>query len=278
MRNSHFVSLNPKDELFKKLKGENPDWWQFVKDNIQPDGFYVDIRKNNTLNVYYNGGSLLRIRLSRGVIKGEIHEKYLGRGGSKYVDYNLDCLPKEAEVIKERIASHFNADSENGIKARLINAPNANYIDSEFAYPEFIGTTINGVAKYKTTRIDLTKLENGKIIFVELKRIKDGRLLNNEYENGSPEILAQMQAYHQFITLHKQEITDYYKTLFIIKHQLGILPLSLKHIDNINDYSLSENVELYIDSTPYTKITSKRKKRFNAIKSILDKHNIIHNL
>ena len=86
MKNSHFTSLNPKDELFKKLKENNPTWWQFVKDNIKPGGFYVDIRKNNSLNVYYNGGSLLKITLSKGLIKGKIHQYYLGIVGSKYID------------------------------------------------------------------------------------------------------------------------------------------------------------------------------------------------
>ncbi|KAA6322131.1 hypothetical protein EZS27_028292, partial [termite gut metagenome] len=166
---------------------------------------------------------------------------------------------------------------ENGIKARLICNPNARYIDSEFAYPEIIGKKKNGngteVAAYLTTRIDLTKLENGKIVFVELKRIEDSRLLTN---NGEPEILFQMKAYHQFINAHKQEITNYYKTLFAIKCNLGILPKSLTEIENIDDYELCDNVELYIE--PYQDLNSERIRRVDAIKRILDRHHIIHNL
>lgn len=280
MRDSHFTSLNPKYELFEKLKRSNPSWWQFVKENIKPGGFYVDIRKDNSLNVYYNGGSLLKIILMQGEIKGKIHEYYLGKTGSKYVNYELNSLPEDANTIKERIASRYSDTSENGIKARLICASGENYIDSEFAYPEAIGKKKdkNGkeVTTYLTTRIDLTKLENGKIVFVELKRIEDGRLLTNEYENGEPEILSQMKAYHQFINLHKQEITNYYKTLFVIKHDLGILPKSLIGMDNIEDYELCNNVELYIE--PYSFLTPKRERRVEAIKTILNKSNIIHNL
>lgn len=270
MRNRHFTSLNPKNELFEKLKRGNPAWWQFIKENIKPGGFYVDIRKDNSLNVYYNGGSLLKITLSRGKIDCKIHEYYLGKTGSKYVSYDPNCLPENVDDIKDRIASRYSDTSENGIKARLICNPNANYIDSEFAYPEAVGK------KFQTTRIDLTKLENGKIVFVELKRIQDGRLLTNEYEKGSPEILSQMKAYHRFIKDHKQEISDYYKTLFTIKCDLDILPKSMINVSNINDYELSENVELYIEA--YADLNPKRIRRIEAIKTILGNNNIVHNL
>lgn len=280
MRNSHFTSLNPQHGLFKELKGSSPPWWQFVKEKIKSGEFYVDIRKDNSLNIYYNGGSLLKVTLSRGKIKCKIHEYYLDKTGSKYVEYELYRLPEDADDIKTRIACKYSDTSENGIKARLICAPNAKYIDSEFAYPEVIGKKINKYGKeitaYCTTRIDLTKLENGKIVFVELKRIEDGRLLDNEYENGKPEILSQMKAYHQFIKTHKQEITSYYKTLFGIKRQLGVLPQSLSEIENIDDYELCDYVELYIE--PYLHLDPRRIRRIDAIKTILDRNNIIHNL
>ncbi|MDL2266115.1 hypothetical protein LJC57_00270 [Parabacteroides sp. OttesenSCG-928-G07] len=277
-----FEALNPKNELFDILAIDKnpPKWWQFVKENITPEGFYVDIRKNNSLNVYYNGGSLLKITLSQGKIKGKIHEYYLHGAGSKYVDYELNRLPEDAEEIKKRIATKYSNSSESGIKARLICDPKAKYIDSEFAYTKVIGMKKNkkgeDVTDYLTTRIDLTKLENGKIVFVELKRIEDGRLLTNEYENGKPEILSQMNAYHEFVNEHKQEIIDYYKTLFTIKRMLGVLPESLTEIENIDGYVLSDNVELYIE--PYASLTPKRKKRIEAIKTILNKNNIVHNL
>lgn len=74
MKDRHFASLDSQHKLFEELKETVPVWWQFIKENIKPDGFYIDIRKDNSLNVYYNGGSLLKITLSRGGIKGKIHE------------------------------------------------------------------------------------------------------------------------------------------------------------------------------------------------------------
>jgi len=270
MKNDHFSSLNHRHELFEKLKNNNPIWWQFVKENINPEGFYVDIRKDNSLNVYYNGGSLLKVMLSHGEIKGKIHEHYLGKTGSKYVDFKLNSLPENAKKIMKRIKSKYDNKSESGIKARLICSPKARYIDSEFAY--------------QTTRIDLTKLENSKIVFVELKRIEDGRLLTNEYENGKPEILSQMEEYQKFTKDYNQKITKYYKTLFEIKRDLQILPQSLVGINNIDDYELSENIELYIE--PYPNLNSeqipslspRQIRRIEAIKMILNQNNIVHNL
>jgi len=280
MIKDHFTTLKNNHPLFLKLKTENPVWWQLIKENIKQGSFYVDIRKDNSLNVYYNGGSLLKIILSRGKINCKIHEYYLGKTGSKYINYDPNYLPENGDDIKGRIASRYSDTSENGIKARLICDPNTNYIDSEFAYPEVIGKIKNKhekeVTAYKTTRIDLTKLENDKIVFVELKRIQDSRLLTNEYERGKPEILDQMEAYHRFIKAHKEEIIVYYKTLFSIKRNLDILPKSMMNITNIDNYELGENVELYIE--PYTNLNPKRIQRIEAIKTILDHNNIVHNL
>ena len=277
----YFSALCANHPLFQLLKNDNPAWWQFIKENIKPGGFYVDIRKDNSLNVYYNGGSLLKITLSRSKeISCKIHEYYLERTGAKYVNYNPNCLPESADAIKKKIASRYGDTSESGIKARLVCDPNAKYIDSEFAYPKANGMKKDkegkDVAKYETIRIDLTKLQNGKIVFVELKRMQDGRLLTNEYENGEPEILDQMEKYHSFIKDHKSDITNYYKTLFSIKHDLGILPKSLGNINNIDDYELNEKVELFIE--PYLELNPKRVRRIEAIRTIFNKNGIIHNL
>ena len=271
MTKDHFKTLRNDHLLFQKLKTENPAWWQFIKKNIKPGGFYVDVRKDNSLNVYYNGGSLAKITLLGGNFNGKMHESYLGKTGSKYDDYDLQCLSEEeAGAMIKKIEKRFSGTSESGIKARLICDPDAHYIDSEFAYPKDIDNDNPAI------RIDLTKLESGKIIFVELKRIQDGRLLTDEYEDGSPEILNQMKAYHKFIKDRKQDITDYYKKLFIIKRDLGILPQNIAHIDNIDHHTLSEDIELYIE--PYSSSTPARERRVKAIRTILKKNSIINNL
>ncbi|WP_163219011.1 hypothetical protein [Bacteroides sp. 224] len=44
MKNSDFTSLNTDDELFKKRKGDNPAWWQFVKENSQKVFMWISAR------------------------------------------------------------------------------------------------------------------------------------------------------------------------------------------------------------------------------------------
>ena len=276
MKSSLFTLLNPQDKLFESLKDSNPIWWQFVKDNIKPGGFYVDVRKDNSLNIYYNGGSLLKIIFSNGAIKGKIHSYYLGKTGAKYVDYKLDNLPDDVGQIKRRIESKYGNLSENGIKARLICYKDSKYIDSEFAHYEMKDGYKKHIDNGLNIRIDLIKLDSGKIIFVELKRIEDNRLLSKDYENGTPEIISQLSDYKRFIRNHKEEITNYYKKLFIIKRDMEILPSGLIGVNDINDYELCDDIELYIES--YSFMNTRRIRRVSAIKSILDKHNIIHNL
>lgn len=258
----NFSSLNEKHLIYEKLNSENLAWWKFVKDNIKLGTFYVDIRKDNTLNVYYNGGSLIKISLSEGKLKCMIHEFYLSQFGSKYIRIDPNDIVYDVDKLKSRIDLRYSNSSENGIKAKLICNPNSTFIDSEFAY--------------SSTRIDMTKIENGEIVFVELKLIQDRRLLTNEYEHGEPEILKQIKEYNKFISTYKQEIMKYYYKLFTIKRNLDILPNSLSKIENINEYDLRSEVELYIEPYPY--LNSKRKKRIDAIKNILDKNNIINNL
>lgn len=270
MSKNYLSSLSNNHPLFETLKRDNPLWWQYVKDNIKPSGFYVDIRKDNSLNIYYNGGSLLKIKWSYGKISCKIHAYYLGETGSGYITYDPERVPYEADEIKKKIASRYSNTSENGIKARLICAHGATFIDSEFAYSE------PRSGGYLTTRIDMVKIEDEKIVFVELKRIQDGRLLTNEYEQGRPEILTQMGLYHDFINKHKEEITGYYRKLYDIKRELGILPKSLASVENIDNYELCDNVELFIESYDY--LTPKRTRRVNAIREILDNNSITHNL
>ena len=107
-----FSSINPNAKLFQELKTQMPDWWiRLIDDN----DLYINIRKDNSINVYYHGGSLARIEFKRNAFKARIHQKYLGdfqpRGKtkngtdkSKYDLLNVSSLDKETiESIKARI-------------------------------------------------------------------------------------------------------------------------------------------------------------------------------
>lgn len=46
------ASLNKEAEIYKELK-KQPDWWQRL---LSVKGVYVEIRKDDIVDVYYEGG------------------------------------------------------------------------------------------------------------------------------------------------------------------------------------------------------------------------------
>jgi len=112
-----FLSINPKAKIFEELKTQMPNWWfQFIND-IE---LYVDIRKDNSINIYYFGGSVARIEFKNkyGFV-AKVHQKYLGdfkpRGKTKkgndrfeYDQINMSLFTKKGiEEIKKHIKETY---------------------------------------------------------------------------------------------------------------------------------------------------------------------------
>ena len=55
-----FETLNPKAPLFEELKSGKYTWWEKVKNDSR---LYIEIRKDNQINVYYEGGSVIRLQV-----------------------------------------------------------------------------------------------------------------------------------------------------------------------------------------------------------------------
>lgn len=269
---TYFEVLNPEHQIFKKLISENPKWWQILK---QDSEIYIDIRKDNYLNAYFNGGSILKIKLTKeNEFEAETHYKYVEKNKilkskSPYIKYDLEKINLD-EIIrfKNSIKSCQSVESEKYTQGRLIVSSTSTYLDSEFAYNDYDNLI----------RIDLVKLKDNKFVFEELKRIQDNRLLTIEYENGEPEILSQIKKYNDFIKKNKEELTLYYKKIFKLKAALGILPLNIKDIKDIDTYTVSDRVLLNLEPYSDGKTTPRRIKRITALKEILNSNEIIHNL
>lgn len=47
--------LDPDNQLFNELESNPPDWWKTL---VNDKDAYIDIRKDNYIDVYFNGGIL----------------------------------------------------------------------------------------------------------------------------------------------------------------------------------------------------------------------------
>lgn len=210
-----FGALKSDAQIFKELESGRYAWWERVKSN--PD-LYVEIRKDNEVHVYYEGGRVLRMRYcsKRKEVQAFTHNKYLTRDENatgyencaKLLDAQLDTIIENVHLYSRKYGIEDKEKwSEKYIQGNLIINHRSQYLDSEFAYNS------------GDIRIDLVECVNGEIRFIELKRIDDARMVTKD---GKPEIVDQIEQYQIFIDLHEKEIIDYYQIVYDIKARLGL--------------------------------------------------------
>ena len=235
-----FNRLKSDSKIFEELK-KNPSWWTRFKND---KSLYIEIRKDNQVNVYFEGGSIARIHYCSKHKKLQVftHHKYLNLPAPSKSNAYIECsgiidkpIKKDSEIlvcdtIFERIRTIYSQKisinnkekwSEKFIQGSLIVQSSAFHLDSEFAYNDDISQN----------RIDLVRCDNGVVTFVELKRMSDGRMLHKTDE--SPEIVEQMLRYRSFILRYSNELLDYYQKIYDIKVGLQ-LPVPKSRPTSIN--------------------------------------------
>lgn len=258
------ASLNKEASIYKEL-AKQPDWWKRL---LSIKGVYVEIRKDDIVDVYYEGGRMAELKIKDKKLSATCHHKYLGRNvptdsNPKYVDC-LEVLKNNPTLIIQNIQANYSQKeskkeediSEKKIQGDMICRQNPIFIDSEFAHRYEIG-------KRQTIRFDLVTIKDNQLVFVELKRIKDDRMLNKN--DDEPEILNQMEKYQKFIKVNKDKLLEYYKALYEIKKALR-LPVPECEIEKL---SVCEIPHLIIIDT-YQHVDEKRNKRIARMKDILD--------
>lgn len=77
MENITFDTLNESAKIFDELKNKKPIWWEYCK---QDKSFYIELRKDNQVNVYFEGGSIIRVHYCsrHKELQTYTHYKYLG--------------------------------------------------------------------------------------------------------------------------------------------------------------------------------------------------------
>lgn len=230
--------INQEAPVFVYLAEVNPLWWQLIK---YDKDIYIDVRKDNTIDVYYNGGSFMSgIKLSRGLPSWKTHYKYLVNSddGSDYISSETKELPIMKNLtsyltqtslvkLKSNIRTFYPSSSEKGVQGSFVTQDDSCFIDTEFAFTE------DG----HTDRVDMVWVDiaKSKILFVELKLPENSELYDFSQERN---IRSQLSRYAALAARHKAKIEAYYKRLFSIKKDLGILPNKLQPIDNIDDFVL----------------------------------------
>ena len=243
------IKLKKDHGLFQRLKKSPPQWWNNLKSD---NDIYIDVRKDNYLNAYHNGGSIMKLEGAT-KYRAHIHFEYMPLQKDKeYLPFNfkndnisflkyepieLNNFSKEPlEKIKKRIRKFYPNDSEKGIQGNYVvrnnyssEKTNGFFIDTEFQYAD--------------CRIDLVwvDLETQKIAFVELKTMGDERLYVDKKQEhkskASDTIDVQLGKYCEFVSNNKDDLLKYYNKVYCIKNELGLLPEFVKE-QSLVDYEL----------------------------------------
>ena len=198
--------------------------------------------RNNYINVYLNGCSLLKYSpLATDDKKYLIHHKYMGLDlGNKgpYIPLEYDgndlfyngksFTDRVIEKSTEELMSYINKNGEKRYLAQYLkSSPRPFLIDLEIAFTRerTAEEKKNGKKETVADRIDMAVLEedNGRIILrmIEVKIDYDSRLKSQE--EGKQEILKQMNNYkNEFLGKQYQNILDSYRLVADNYLQLGI--------------------------------------------------------
>jgi hypothetical protein len=207
-------------DFVKKLKEEyeRDGWWRKI---VSDPELFVAIR-NESVNVYYKGNSLLRLTLEGERLAGTTHYKYLLRPELKNSYIRLkDGLVKvsgpaaffisdlsELELLKQA-SSPYAGEEKEGVHE--IGTANPKIIDVEVAF----GQASDDDEIPPGRRIDfaaLSEVDNGAcLLFYEAKLFSNKELKASE--SRPPRVLKQMNQYEKLVIRHSADLTKSYRTI-----------------------------------------------------------------
>ena len=114
----NYFNLNEQAILFCNLN-KMPQWWKQV---LADKELYVNIRKNDRVNVYYHGYSVMELTYKNRGNKGfnaKIHYKYLPDAGPNqngYIYVNPEIIISNIRDVKKRIDKYSLSNREKRLQ------------------------------------------------------------------------------------------------------------------------------------------------------------------
>ena len=244
-------------ESLNELYGQPDSWWRRLVDDR---GLFLAVR-DDYVNVYYLGCSLLRLKPGVGQVVGEVHYKYLLRPrllSSEYVrivDGRPESLPPVehmftqslAELVALKTAARPYAGAEKrGVHDVVLSNPNI--VDIEVAFSTGLGDELEGSAP----RVDFAALQRKsrhiEVVFFEAKDFS-----NKELRAGGdtdPEVIGQIERYSGLLRDRHEEIVHSYRQ--VCRNLLGLRGLDARHPERHETLKgiVSGSTPLVVNSEP----------------------------
>ena len=205
-------------EALNELYDQPDSWWRRLVDD---PGLFLAVR-DNYVNVYWLGCSLLRLKPQAGGVSGEVHYKYLLRprlATSEYikvVDGRPEPLPPVEELFTQSLAEIDALKKAAGPYAGAEKAgvhdvvlSNWNVVDIEIAF----ATDSNDETASSVPRLDFAALrrrnQHVEIVFFEAKDFTNPELRRRG--DANPEVIDQIETYSRLLRDRHHEIVDSYR-------------------------------------------------------------------
>ena len=205
-------------EALNELYDQPGSWWRRLVDD---QGLFLAVR-DNYVNVYWLGCSLLRLKPQAGGVFGEVHYKYLLRPQlttSEYiriVDGRPASLPPVEEAFTRTLAEidalktaarPYAGAEKAGVHDVVLS--NWNVVDIEIAF----ATGSDDATESSAPRVDFAALQvrgrHTEIVFFEAKDFTNPELRRRG--DANPDVVDQIETYSRLLSDRHDEIVDSYR-------------------------------------------------------------------
>ena len=212
---------------------EKDGWWrQFVDDR----DIFLAIRENH-VNAYYRGCSLLRLDWKANAIVGKTHYKYLlnsaldrpyveivdGRANLRDDTRSLFLSGLNNIGALKKAAEPYAGPEKSGVHDIL--ASNPNILDVEIAF----GTGGTDESDPSAPRVDFAAIqdsgEDAKIVFFEVKHFDNGDLRASG--DVEPKVIQQIETYSRLLRENRNAVIDSYRR--VCRNLLGLRGLEERY-------------------------------------------------